>query len=394
MPDLDMRTVSVLVAFYAFTFGLGLLFFHYEQRRYRGVRFVALSHLCMSIGVGLMALREFVPAWLSIITGNMVLCAGVTLALFGFAQYRESSQKLFKVSLCGLPLLLLVMIYFCYVYASVNARVIAVSLQLGMTQMFTAMVIYQGRASDTKLPKNTLILAYALVSLIMFLRALFVMFEGEITQYMQTGWLYQSPYFATMFLIMVMSFNLVWMVNGRLTRSVEALSIRDNLTSLYNRRGMDRIASPLAISTSEQQQPLVAIMCDIDRFKSINDRFGHIVGDDVIISVSEQIRRQLRTHDVAIRYGGEEFLIILPNTQIDDAAIVAERIRLAVYNMPPLGVDMPLISVSLGVAKQQGKDLDSLIKACDFAMYQAKRQGRNRVVIATDAIQEIRKKSA
>ncbi|ROV59109.1 GGDEF domain-containing protein [Vibrio ponticus] len=391
MPELDMRTVSFLVAFFSMTFGVGLLFFHFEQKRFKGIKLVALAQICMSIGIGLISLRDQIPMWVSVLVSNMALCAGMTLALFGFCQFRRSSLVLCKISLWGLGVLLGALFYFYYIEPSINSRAVVISLQLGLTQLMTCIVIYQGKAIDSPLPKNTLTLAFGLVSITMFTRAALVMHDGELYRYMDAGWVHQVPYLASMFLIMAMSFNSVWLVNGRLTRSIEAISIKDNLTSLYNRRGMDNIATKMTVSAAEKNLPLVAMMCDIDHFKAINDQFGHLVGDKVIVQVSQEIRHQVRANDVAIRYGGEEFLIILPNTPLQDAYIVAERIRVAVQAIPPVDKAMQPISVSIGVSQQkEHQDLDSLISATDDAMYQAKQRGRNCVVLASDELAEIK----
>ncbi|WP_318495790.1 GGDEF domain-containing protein [Photobacterium leiognathi] len=395
MPDLDMRTVSFLVSFLSFIFGVGLLFFHFEQKNFKGINLVAISQICMSIGIGLIFLLGKIPMWVSALLSNMILCGGFTLCLYGICQYRDACSRLCKISLLGLIPLFIALLYFYFIENSLNTRAATASLHLGITQLFACIVIVKGKAFDNPLPQYTLALAFGLVSLTMFIRALLLIQADELNQYIQAGWVHQIPYLSSMFLIMATSFSLVWLVNGRLTRSVEALSIRDNLTSLYNRRGMDKLTNQITTDKSKQPLPLVVMMCDIDHFKSINDQFGHLVGDQVIVNVSEQIQACVRVNDVAIRYGGEEFLILLPNTPLANAHIVAERIRNAVYNIPVHHQNMSPISISIGVSQQhKGDNLDSLIREADKALYQAKQNGRNCVVIAPCECEEIRLKHA
>ncbi|NLS11901.1 GGDEF domain-containing protein [Vibrio sp. SM6] len=387
MPELDMRTVSFLVSFFALCFGAGLWFFHREQRHYQGINLVAWAQIAMSVGVGLIFLRGAIPIWSSVIAANLLLCCGMTLALFGFSRFRLSDNVFGVISAIGLLGVLLGLVYFLFYQPSINARVALVSLHLGITQLLTSVVIYRGKAVDSAFPRNILATVFAGVALTMFIRTGMVLYHGELNHYMSAGWMHQVPYLASMFLIMAMSFNLVWLVNGRLMRSVESLSMRDNLTSLYNRRGMDKIAAKMANATFEDDRPLVAMMCDIDRFKSINDQFGHLTGDQVISQVSEQIRMHVRVNDVAIRYGGEEFLIILPSTTLKDAQVIAERIRVAIHAMPPLNARMGALSVSIGLAVQQpNQDFSSLIGDTDVAMYQAKQKGRNCIVTYNDKV--------
>ncbi|MBP2700003.1 GGDEF domain-containing protein [Photobacterium lucens] len=395
MPDLDMRTVSFLASFFSLIFGIGLLFFHLEQKHFKGVKLIAISQLCISIATSLIFLRGQIPMWVSVLLSNMILCGGLTLCLYGFSQYREACSRLCKISLFGLVPLFIALLYFYFIQDSLNARAFSASLHFGITQLFACIVIFKGKALDNPIPKYTLGLAFGVVSLTMFIRATLVLNTDEISQYMQAGWVHQIPYLTLMFLIMAMSFNLVWLVNGRLTHSVEALSIRDNLTSLYNRRGMDKLTPQITTCNAKQPLPLIAMMCDIDHFKTINDKFGHLVGDQVIVNVSEQIQACVRVNDIAIRYGGEEFLILLPNTPLTNAHIVAERIRDAVHNIPVPHEGMSPISISIGVSQQyKGGDLDSLIREADKALYQAKQGGRNCVMIAPCECEEIRLKHA
>ena len=122
-------------------------------------------------------------------------------------------------------------------------------------------------------------------------------------------------------------------------------------------------------------------MVDIDHFKNINDSFGHEVGDQIIRQVAEYLRRMSRASDVVARIGGEEYLLILPDTELEPAKILAERIREAICERPfVVGNQRIPVTVSLGVARALGEsNLDALSQEADRAMYQAKQGGRNRV---------------
>jgi diguanylate cyclase (GGDEF)-like protein len=125
------------------------------------------------------------------------------------------------------------------------------------------------------------------------------------------------------------------------------------------------------------------LMLDLDHFKQINDRFGHGSGDDVLAAVGSTLSATVRTSDFASRYGGEEFLVILPATGRDEAAVVAEKVRAAIARISVPGVERE-ISASIGVAVRPDHGLDSatLVRDADRALYTAKKNGRNRVVLA------------
>ena len=163
----------------------------------------------------------------------------------------------------------------------------------------------------------------------------------------------------------------------------------DALTGLNNRRQFEvRLGQEIATS-QRQDKPLCAIMLDIDFFKKVNDTYGHIAGDCVLKTIAGVIKSQLREYDIASRYGGEEFSILLPFTKIEEAFMVAQRLRSAVekttVNVPNdqgvPGVDIK-ITISMGVYQyKEGDSSETLYKNADKALYQAKTHGRNKVVI-------------
>jgi len=156
----------------------------------------------------------------------------------------------------------------------------------------------------------------------------------------------------------------------------------DSLTGLLNRRGCDDKLQALSF---EETHSSLAI--DIDHFKKINDNFGHFVGDKVIQRIAKTIKNHISEHDLAVRFGGEEFLVVMTNKSIPEAKRVAENIRLSVSKMKLIqketNTQLPPISVSIGIAQSDNTpDWTSLFKEADSALYKAKNSGRNRCVCA------------
>ena len=163
-------------------------------------------------------------------------------------------------------------------------------------------------------------------------------------------------------------------------------AITDPLTGLYNRLALIDKLNAAIIEMPDSQPPSV-VMLDIDRFKSVNDNHGHLIGDRVIRFVAQSLQQNIKGKDVAARYGGEEFTLLLPSTGPKGAEAVANSVRNAVAqaqlvradNKKPLGQ----ITISAGVATYKlGEDLMDLINRADQALYRAKREGRNRVIVA------------
>ncbi|MCR6498573.1 PleD family two-component system response regulator [Shinella sp. CPCC 101442] len=178
--------------------------------------------------------------------------------------------------------------------------------------------------------------------------------------------------------------------NDRLRASVRQtieLAVTDGLTGLHNRRYLDNHMKLLIDRATARGRPLSVCMTDIDRFKLVNDTYGHDAGDAVLREFANRVRSAVRGADLACRYGGEEFVLVMPDTPADMAAGVAERLRTIVEREPfriP-GTDALLqITASMGTASvlPTGDSPDGLLKRADTALYEAKRSGRNRVVAA------------
>jgi two-component system cell cycle response regulator len=162
---------------------------------------------------------------------------------------------------------------------------------------------------------------------------------------------------------------------------LEELAYRDELTELPNRRGTVRQLEVLLSRSRRHGHPLALLMIDADRFKRVNDDHGHAVGDAVLRELSARLRERVRREDVVGRWGGEEFVIALPETAPDGAAAVAEALRAGVGATPMVVDGVALdVTVSIGVAAWTGQELTELVTHADRALYAAKTAGRNRVV--------------
>ena len=176
------------------------------------------------------------------------------------------------------------------------------------------------------------------------------------------------------------------MLQDDLNRSVihfKGLSFTDSLTGLYNRRYVTEILDKEFERAVRKHDLLSLVIFDIDHFKEINDTHGHQDGDAVLVAIAEAAQKELRTYDMIARYGGDEFVFVLPGTPLPGAVVVAERLREAVESLtfaPPMeGLS---VTVSLGVAAYPSSQVDTattLFRQADYALYRAKQNGRNRV---------------
>ena len=174
--------------------------------------------------------------------------------------------------------------------------------------------------------------------------------------------------------------------NVQLREALHEQSIRDPLTGLFNRRYLEETLTRELARVVRQESSLGIVMIDLDRFKHYNDTFGHVAGDALLRQLGQFLQRHVRREDIACRYGGEEFILILPNASLEAAQKRAEYVRQRVKEMNFQGVPSELyeVTLSIGVAAypQHGSTGDIVVQAADAALYQAKQEGRDRVVCA------------
>jgi diguanylate cyclase (GGDEF)-like protein len=191
---------------------------------------------------------------------------------------------------------------------------------------------------------------------------------------------WQEPIYIFGFVyIIVTNLGFLQLCKMRAEAEVREQALTDGLTGLGNRRALDEAMARMLARAQRQEQPSFAVMmADLDHFKSINDRFGHREGDLALAAFAARLKTGLRAQDQAFRYGGEEFSVLLPDTDAAGVLRLAERLRTLVAR--PGSASEPAISASFGIALwQAGDSADSLFGRADRALYRAKQAGRDRV---------------
>jgi len=206
--------------------------------------------------------------------------------------------------------------------------------------------------------------------------------------------LQQPDYITTVFedLFQIVGYVLIiigiwkWIVhNKRMTNSLQRLATTDHLTGAYNRRRFGEAIKYEIHRAVRYADTLSLIMFDLDHFKKINDTYGHNAGDEVLKTVADRVKDNIRVTDIFARVGGEEFTILVPATGLEGAKVVADKLRQSIesHAFETVGI----VTASFGVAEfERDEAIDALIKRADNALYEAKEHGRNRVVIAEDTL--------
>jgi diguanylate cyclase (GGDEF)-like protein len=177
--------------------------------------------------------------------------------------------------------------------------------------------------------------------------------------------------------------------NARLHRIVERQALVDSLTGLANRRSLEETLRAELARAGRFNDEVCLVLADLDDFKQVNDRFGHPVGDEVLKEFAQALRKTVRESDVAARWGGEEFALVLPGTDAAGGARLAERARTIIESQVVQAPDGTKLNVtaSFGVASfPEAHELGELVAAADSALYAAKREGKNRVVVSAESL--------
>lgn len=384
MKALDIRTMMVMISVLTLLFSGLLALAGLHAGNIRGMRQWALASLCISLSMGLAYTQQAPPGsgWV-IACGAALMAAGMSLQLNGI--------KAFKNERCDWRLLCLLIglvfaqsFWFAVIHPDVPARAVANSL------VFTLMNVLCARALLIRIesPLRTAYwftgTAFAAQAVVFLVRAVVVFFAPTGTY----GLYAQLPINPTAFFIgsvtqLCLTFGFVLMLNYRLATDLHKIASHDELTGALNRRSLEAEAAYLKASYARTEDTLAILLLDVDHFKTINDNYGHPVGDTVLQNLAAIVQSSIRRCDYFARYGGEEFCLLLPATTEAQALITAERLRQA-YEAMTMDIGGKTLSstISIGIADsiQVGLDFSALVAAADQSMYRAKQNGRNRVV--------------
>lgn len=175
--------------------------------------------------------------------------------------------------------------------------------------------------------------------------------------------------------------GVAWLTIHQVNRALNDLAWKDSLTGLANPRAFHRLLQQCLDEARQGHRPLCLLVADLDHFKRVNDTYGHVAGDEVLVAVSQALLQAVRQGDAVCRMGGEEFAVLLPDTDVEQAKLIAERIRVAVPTAPLPGTGAVTISVGLASYPDDARDATALVKAADDAAYAAKAAGRDQVAV-------------
>jgi diguanylate cyclase (GGDEF)-like protein len=379
LVNLDIQTMSFMLGIDAALQLLILGFLSLLVNQYRGINTYTIGRLFTTIGY-LISLSKVFNYSLTLLIAGIFLFVGTSISCVGISQFTDKKIKLSYLFIINL-LFISVQSYFfifndIYIFKSINQT----GFQIIIFSISTYCLLttpHKGFIGPSRF------MASVMIALLVSLVARIV---GLVRNPPEKLFLSHDINAYTLVVMFVFTFLLtagfIMMVCQRLFYDLKVAANTDVLTRLLNRRAMMHQLEIAMNQFYRSDRSFALILIDVDFFKRVNDVYGHDGGDMVLVHLAQILQTKMRQIDSASRWGGEEFLILLPDTALDQAHEIAERLRSYVETNPaPTNIQ---ITISLGIAviRQHGNSLESLITAADHALYAAKRNGRNQVAIA------------
>jgi diguanylate cyclase (GGDEF)-like protein len=379
-----LTTLLAIVAFTPAVAGCLLLVSWLQHRRQPAFGVWAVGFFMASIAAALIIVaRGEIPNFLSIVVGNAILAVAYGI-LWSGARTFERKKISVPLALVGV-LVWLVACSISPIYARPEARA-SVMAAIGVCYTLLAVVeLWRGRGDGAwRWPIIVVLLVHAA--------------SIPIHIPVAGAWKHPDPIdldfltfmiFEAAFVSICSAYLFGGLVSERISMSFRQASLTDPLTGVTNRRGFFEIGERLLARARFGNEPIAVVMFDLDRFKNINDQFGHATGDELLIAFCRLASAQLRPNELFARIGGEEFVALLPNTVAQDAVWLAERVRVVIEAAThTVGETVVRTTVSVGVASlnEGTAALDAFLSAADIALYRAKAAGRNRVELMSSVL--------
>ncbi len=384
MSVLDIRTVFFICIGFIYIYGIGMIFFARKvSTTFNGIYLFALANFSIATGFTLVSLMGHIDIFWSIIVANSLILLCSMLIYHGHLQFIGDKNKPIILSAFLLIAAIGLHVFFTYIIPSANNRIIVTSIYNCLVFLLTAQSVYRIQRQNQQHNYTALIVIAIILAVFFATRIAVASLSGPINPYnflTTTVPFHAVAMIVVLLYIVALNFLIILISTQILTQKLTDWAHKDSLTLLYNRRGLDHVLDNNNIFS----RPLTAILCDIDFFKSINDCYGHCFGDIVIQTLARLITESTRKTDICVRWGGEEFLILLPLINAQQAYTVAEKIRTACEQETFPEQAGLSFTCSFGIFENiEGYSFDNLVHNADQALYQAKDQGRNQVCIFT-----------
>jgi len=389
---LDVPTLFVVVTAVTLLMSFWICLMAWGQPRGHELWPLALSLVAYASSNVLFSLRQLLPEIVALVAGNLAYSGSLSLMLVAIRRFQRGPVGRWQVTL---PIVL-VFVLLSPLMPSEEASSVSINLLCAGQMILLLSALYDRRYPIEGRGRIILFSTYSGMTGVLLLRA-YAVYMGLIGVGTAAGgarWL-ALVFVLAMCAVLSIALGFVYMTMERAERLNYEMAMKDMLTGLANRRAISEDLAHAVARAQRHGALLSVLLIDIDHFKRVNDDYGHPAGDAVLRSVAHTLRERVRAQDLIGRFGGEEFLVVLPDTGLEGALVLAEALREDVARTPaPWGAHHIAATISVGVrgGRVGGADTrESLVAAADAAMYRAKQGGRNRVEHASvEVLAEVR----
>lgn len=380
--NIDMGTLLIVLVLGHILTGILMISYTVGRGKEKSVNTFLLSKLFQSVAWIMLGFKSVIPyiIWISI--ANSILFLGAALELVAFLTLVNSYNKVIRRNyniLIGVCILTFNVVAVCG--AVENIRIVFASSITALLMVFPVYRLF--RCKNSSVLQKVITIFYSITMVFLLLRA----YTALILVHNMSLWstnIFNTGSFLMLYLVMLVgSIGFILLTKEKLDMELIKAASYDELTGIYNRRTFILRAKEFISLYARKKEPISYLLIDIDKFKRINDTYGHFAGDIVLKEFSALIGAQLRESDLFGRYGGEEFAILLPGADEKSSAEVAERLRKAIENTVVNADTEIKYTISTGIVTltpDSETNVDMLYKLSDNALYEAKLQGRNCVV--------------
>ena len=385
MPNFDLKTIIVMSMLLTFMLSMMLGITRKHHKGLHGPGYWAVGNLVIGLGMVLVLIQLDAPK-LIFLPGMAFIGVGLSLYINGIQAFVDKKPD-HRIPPIVFLLLIAIEAYFMLQQHDIRMTAILSAIVFSVIYFYCARLTF---SRDDGIVGTLFWIAsslYLLMAILMLGRAFYAAQVDVAVFDSFATW----PVNAYTFMLgavsqFFISSLFVLMLSYKLNQKLESIATIDGLTAVLNRRGLEDAAVKMQDICKRINLSMAILLIDIDHFKKVNDKYGHLTGDDVLRHLSKEIASVLRTSDVLGRYGGEEFCVFLPNTTESDAVGLAERIRAGVEAssfQDAQGLIKTTVSIGVADSVRAGYDFKGLVATADSAMYGAKNGGRNRVVSYT-----------
>ena len=380
---LDVPTLFIVSVFVTTILGLFLLFAWVQDRSIRALAWWGAAYLIGGISVAIYTVQDSLSAALSMAIGNALLFVACGVIWSGARLFHGREVR--PIGMFAGAMVWLVALTVPGFAASATGKIILSSLAISAYTIMTAMEIWGGRREWllSRWPAFAVLVLQGIVFLSPIPIVLLAPEEATLAEF--AGNWFGIFALETLLYAIATAFIILTMAKERSERIHRTAATIDPLTEIFNRRALMDAGRRVLGRIAWDKEPAAVLMFDLDHFKKINDRFGHAVGDRALQTFARTAAAKLRATDIVGRLGGEEFAAVLPATNLQAAAVAAERVREA-FEAAAKEIDgLPIggtVSIGAAATDNPDADMDKLLALADQALYAAKAGGRNRIVLS------------